>query len=94
MEIRQLFDPASSAYSYLLWDSEMRQAALIDSVREQIERDSKLISELQLDLKYLLETHIHADHITGAGVLRKLFGAQSVVHRNSNADCPEIWPAG
>lgn len=94
MEIRQLFDPASSTYSYLLWDSEKRQAALIDSVREQIERDSKLISELQLDLKYLLETHIHADHITGAGELRKRFGAQSVVHRNSNADCPDILLEG
>ncbi|MEA2079550.1 MAG: MBL fold metallo-hydrolase [Pseudomonadota bacterium] len=94
MELRQLFDPTSSTYTYLLWDKKTREAALVDSVREQIERDSTLIRELSLDLKYLLETHIHADHITGAGELRKRFGAKSVVHRNSDAECPDILVEG
>ena len=94
MELRQLFDPTSSTYTYLMWDKKTREAALVDSVREQIERDSTLIGELNLDLKYLLETHIHADHITGAGELRKRFGAKSVVHRNSGADCPDILVEG
>ena len=94
MELRQLFDPASSTYTYLLWDTQTREAALIDSVREQIERDSVLIRELDLDLKYLLETHIHADHITGAGELRKRFGAKAIVHRNSETDCADILVDG
>jgi len=94
MELRQFFDPTSSTYTYLLWDKKTREAALVDSVREQIERDSTLIRELNLDLKYLLETHIHADHITGAGKLRKIFNAKSVVHRNSGADCPDILVEG
>ena len=94
MELRQLFDPKSSTYTYLLWDAETREAALIDSVREKIERDSTLIRELGVQLKYLLETHIHADHITGAGELRKRFSAKVIVHRNSNTDCADILVEG
>lgn len=94
MELRQLYDPASSTYTYLLWDAQTREAALIDSVREQVERDSTLLRELDLHLKYLLETHIHADHITGAGELRKRFGAKAIVHRNSETDCADILVDG
>lgn len=94
MELRQLFDPISSTYTYLLWDAQTREAALIDSVREQVERDDTLIRELDLNLKYLLETHIHADHITGAGELRKRFGAKAIVHRNSETDCADILVDG
>lgn len=89
MQVRQLFDPASSTYSYLLWDANQREAALIDSVKEQVERDSQLIKELGLNLRYLLETHIHADHITGAGDLRKEFHAKALVHKNSNSQCAD-----
>ncbi|MCK5359522.1 MAG: MBL fold metallo-hydrolase, partial [Gammaproteobacteria bacterium] len=71
MEIKQLFDPATSTYTYLLWNAESKQAALIDSVKEQVNRDQQLIDELGLKLEWLLETHIHADHITGSGDLRK-----------------------
>jgi len=90
MQIRQLFDATSSTYSYLLWDTDTQQAALIDSVKEQVARDSKLIDELGLNLQYLLETHIHADHITGSGKLRQLYNAKIVVHRNSDCDCADI----
>lgn len=89
MQIRQLFDPQSSTYSYLLWDEQSLEAALIDSVKEQVDRDRQLIEELKLNLKYLLETHIHADHITGAGDLRKHFGAQVLVHKNSDSKCAD-----
>lgn len=89
MQIRQLFDPRSSTYSYLLWDEQSRDAAFIDSVKEQVERDRQLIEELKLNLKYLLETHIHADHITGAGDLRKHFGAQVLVHKSSDSQCAD-----
>jgi len=90
MEIRQLFDPETSTYSYLLWDAETREAALIDSVDTRIERDLQLINELGLDLKYTLETHIHADHITASGKIREKLGTQAVVHSNSESDCADI----
>ncbi len=92
MQIRQLFDATSSTYSYLLWDNNTQQAALIDSVQEHVDRDSKLINELGLSLKYLLETHIHADHITGSGKLKKhhFSEVEIVIHKNSNSVCADI----
>jgi len=89
MKTQQLFDANSSTYSYLVWDEISKEAALIDSVREQVERDSQRIKELGLKLKYLLETHIHADHVTGAGDLRTRFNAKVAVHRNSNSQCAD-----
>ena len=90
MRIEQLFDPATSTYSYLLWDEKTKQAALIDSVKEQLARDTKLIKQLNLDLKYTLETHIHADHVTGSGLLRDEFNSQAAVHKNSESECADI----
>ena len=91
MNIRQLFDPGTSTYTYLLWDPASGEAALIDSVKEQVERDERVIRELGLDLRWLLETHIHADHITGGGALRERFDKQpkTAVHRASNSDCAD-----
>ncbi|ADO75256.1 MBL fold metallo-hydrolase [Stigmatella aurantiaca] len=71
MLFRQLFDPESSTYTYLLADPATRQAALIDPVLEQAERDLALLAELGLMLTHVLETHVHADHVTAAGRLRK-----------------------
>lgn len=90
MHIEQLFDPATSTYSYLLWDETTKQAALIDSVKEQVQRDAELIRQLGLDLRYTLETHIHADHVTGSGELRALFASKAAVHKHSQADCADI----
>ncbi len=90
MFIEQLFDAVTSTYSYLLWDEKTKHAALIDSVKEQVERDVTLINQLGLTLKYTLETHIHADHITGSGLLRDEFNCQVGVHKNSNSDCADI----
>ncbi len=90
MNIEQLFDPATSTFSYLLWDEETRQAALIDSVKEQLERDIRFIKQLGLELKFTLETHIHADHVTGSGLLREEFGSSAAVHKNSNSNCADI----
>lgn len=89
MKIEQLFDPATSTFSYLLWDKKTRQAALIDSVKEQLERDIKFIKQLGLELKYTLETHIHADHVTGSGLLRDEFGSSAAVHKNSESKCAD-----
>jgi len=90
MRIEQLFDPATSTYSYLLWDEKTKQAALFDSVKEQVTRDIKLIKQLELQLKYTLETHIHADHVTGSGLLRDEFNSQAAVHKNSESSCADI----
>ena len=63
---RQLFDPVSSTYSYLLADDESREAVLIDPVYEQARRDTALIREMGLTLRCTVETHVHADHVTAA----------------------------
>ncbi|MBV8800617.1 MAG: MBL fold metallo-hydrolase [Alphaproteobacteria bacterium] len=74
MIFRQLFDPASSTYSYLLADG--GEAVLIDPVFEQVRRDAALIRELSLKLLWTLETHIHADHVTGGWLLKQRLGSR------------------
>lgn len=90
MKIRQLFDYDTWTYTYILWDENTKEAAIIDTVLEQVERDVQHVTELGLKVKYLLETHIHADHITGAGPIRKRLGGQIVVHKNSESECADI----
>lgn len=74
--IRQLFDQASSAYTYLLADGHTREAVLVDCVFEQHARDAALVRELGLRLRYVLDTHCHADHVTGASLMRRDFGCK------------------
>ncbi|MGE3261556.1 MAG: MBL fold metallo-hydrolase [Bacteriovoracia bacterium] len=90
MIFRQLFDPESSTYTYILGDPLTQEALIIDSVREQAERDLRLLSELGLKLKYILETHLHADHITGADLLRSATGAKVAISRAAGVRCADI----
>ena len=83
---RQLFDPQSSTYTYLLGDSVTHQAVLIDPVFEQVRRDAALIDELGLKLLATLETHVHADHVTGAWLLKRRFGSRIMVAKASGAE--------
>ncbi|XP_070161248.1 persulfide dioxygenase ETHE1, mitochondrial isoform X2 [Polyergus mexicanus] len=84
---RQFFDPISSTYTYLLADINDKEAILIDPVVEWVERDKKVIEELGLTLKYALNTHVHADHITGTGRLKSLLSdCKSMISRNSGAE--------
>ena len=76
---RQLFDPQSSTYTYLLGDGGGGKAVLIDPVFEQVRRDAALIDELGLSLVATLETHVHADHVTGAWLLKRRKGSQIMV---------------
>jgi len=83
---RQLFDYQSYTYTYLLADQQTKDAILIDPVRELVNRDVHLLQDLQLNLKYALNTHCHADHITGTGELKKRFvGCKSVISKASGA---------
>ncbi|HEV8550778.1 MAG TPA: MBL fold metallo-hydrolase [Polyangiaceae bacterium] len=75
MRVRQLFDQDTSTFSYLLVDEATQEAVMIDPVREQLERDVRLIAELGVKLRYVLETHVHADHVTSAAELAKRTGA-------------------
>jgi sulfur dioxygenase len=81
MQVRQLFDQDTFTFTYLLIDETTNGAAIIDPVREQIERDSRLIEELGLKLKYVLETHVHADHVTSAAALAERTGASTAASR-------------
>jgi sulfur dioxygenase len=73
----QLFDPASSTYTYVLFDQVSREALIIDPVDEQLERDLASLREYGLKLVWAVETHAHADHITSAGKLAELAGART-----------------
>ena len=90
MLFRQLFDRETSTYSYLLADATTRDAVLLDPVLGQVERDARLIRELGLRLMYALDTHVHADHVTGAGVLRDRLGARTVVSRTAGVGCADV----
>ena len=76
MVIRQHFDPVSSTYSYLLIDPGSAEAVLIDPVLEQHRRDAALIRELGVKLLCTLDTHCHADHVTGAWAMKEAFGSR------------------
>ena len=80
---RQLFDQQSSTYTYLLADSTTRDAVMIDPVFERVRRDAALIEELGLHLLYTAETHIHADHVTGASLLKRRTGSRIAVSAES-----------
>jgi len=75
MIIRQLFDPETSTYTYLVADAATGAAALIDPVLDHVDRDLALLRELGLTLTHVLDTHVHADHVTAAGRLRERTGA-------------------
>lgn len=89
MLFRQLFDQISCTYTYLVAETTTQEAILVDPVVEQVERDIKLLQELGLTLKYCLETHIHADHITGSGRLRNLTGCFSIVPKKAQVACAD-----
>lgn len=73
----QLFDPASSTYTYVLFDEATREALIIDPVDEQLDRDLGVLRQYGLKLRWTVETHAHADHITSAGLLAEHAGAKT-----------------
>jgi sulfur dioxygenase len=90
MLFRQLFEPQSSAYTYLIGCERSGEAALIDPVFETVERDLQLLAALGLTLKCTIETHIHADHVTGASRLREQTGCKCAVPEQSGASHADV----
>ena len=90
MIFKQFFEPETSTFTYLVACDKTKQAVLIDTVESEV---PKYITELQsqdLKLVYTLETHVHADHVTGADTLRQKLGSKSVVHRDAGAMCGDL----
>ncbi|MBM3346127.1 MAG: MBL fold metallo-hydrolase [Betaproteobacteria bacterium] len=96
MTFRQLFDPASSTYTYLIADDTNHEAVLIDSVIDQVARDLALLRDNGLTLRYTLDTHVHADHVTAAHAIKQALAGgaarpagvaavQTAVSRDCNA---------
>lgn len=86
---RQLFERESSTYTYLLGDTRSGEAVLIDGVLETVERDEASARELGLRVAWVVDTHVHADHVTGAGAWRDRFGAKTAVGAGSGVECAD-----
>jgi sulfur dioxygenase len=92
---KPLFEKESATYTYLLADSNTKEAIIIDAVDETQQRDIGLIEELGLDLKYIIETHVHADHITSSCPLKQKFtNAQIVLGESNPVACADVLIKG
>ena len=90
MIFKQLFEPLSSTYTYLVGCETTRKAVLIDPVMESAERDLAEINSLGLKLILTLETHIHADHLTGALKLKSLAGSRIAAPKLDGLSCVDV----
>ena len=82
---RQLFDSESWTFTYIIGCKAKNKAVIVDPVDIQAERDLKLLEELNLDLAYAVNTHCHADHVTGSGILKNRTKCKSVISKDSGA---------
>lgn len=90
MIFRQLFEPESSTYTYLLGDVGSGLAVLVDPVLETVDRDLAVLEELGLKLAYTLETHVHADHLTSARELKARTGCQIAAPAMDGLSCADV----
>ena len=90
---RQLFEHDSSTYTYLLADPETLEGIIIDPVIETLERDLKMIRELGIRLKYTVDTHVHADHITAANKIKEYTQAQTAIGKHTGVEHADIYLA-
>jgi len=90
MIFKQLFDNKSSTYTYLISSGKGREALIIDPVLENVNDYIKLLKELELKLVKVIDTHIHADHVTGASKLKNITKCSTIMGENTPADSVEI----
>ena len=90
MIFKQLFDTKSSSYTYLISSGKGREALIIDPVLENVNDYIKLLKELDLKLVKVIDTHIHADHVTGASKLKNITKCSTIMGENTPADSVEI----
>ena len=90
MIFKQVFDQKSSTYTYLIASAKGREAVIIDPVIENVEKYISLLQELDLKLVKVIDTHIHADHITGASKLKKATNCSTIMGEHTPADAVEI----
>ncbi len=90
MLIKQFFEPNTCTFTYLLACEKTKQAVLIDTVESEVPNYLQELEAQNLKLVYTLETHVHADHVTGADALRQKLGSKSVVHRDAGAMCGDL----
>ena len=90
MIFKQLFDNKSSTYTYLISSGKGREALIIDPVLENVNNYIQLLKELELKLVKVIDTHIHADHVTGASKLKNITKCSTIMGENTPADSVEI----
>ena len=90
MIFKQVFDQKSSTYTYLIASAKGREAVIIDPVIENVDSYIALLNELDLKLVKVIDTHIHADHITGASKLKKVTNCSTIMGEHTPADAVEI----
>ena len=90
MIFKQVFDKKSSTYTYIIASSEGREALIIDPVLENVGDYIKLLEELNLKLVKVIDTHIHADHVTGASKLRDKTQCVTIMGEHTPTDAVEL----
>ena len=90
MIFKQIFDIESSTYTYLIASAKGREAVIIDPVIENVESYIKSLNELDLKLVKVIDTHIHADHVTGASKLKRATNCSTLMGEHTPADAVEI----
>jgi len=88
--LRQFFDKDTEIFKYFLFDPETMEGLIIDPVKEQYGRSLQFIEELGVELKYVIDTHVHADHVTSSCMLREATGAKSVFGEPARIECAGI----
>ena len=90
MIFKQVFDTKSSTYTYIIASANGREAVIIDSVLENVESYIKILNELDLKLVKVIDTHIHADHITGASKLKQATNCSTIMGEHTPSDTVQI----
>ena len=90
MIFKQVFDEKSSTYTYLIASSKGREALIIDPVLENVDEYIKLLKQLNLKLVKVIDTHIHADHVTGASKLKDITKCSTIMGDHTPAEAVEV----